>query len=163
MEILTTILTSTGATAIFLGVAAWLGRSWLDQQLRLRTDQQLERAKNELQSEMDVLQRRRDVYAKLAHEMRVFQRGDDKQHQGDRRQRFLQAYDEVCLWGSESVVDQLGRFLDLVRVDVEAQAAVTNPAQHDQMKVQAYEACIEAMRRDSGFPDTSFQYRVVDF
>lgn len=166
MEALTTILTSAGATAIFLGAAVWLGRTWVDQQLKLRTNQQLERARSDLQGEMDALVRRRDVYASLAHAMRVFQRNDEDEDQEKRLQRrrqFLRAYDEVCLWGSEPVVNQLGELLDIVRTDVEAEANAIDSVQHDYRKIQAYQACMDAMRRDSGFPNTSFQYRVVDF
>ena len=166
MDILTTILTSAGATTIFLVAAARLGWAWINQQFRSRANQELERVKNELQGEMDVLVRRRDVYAKLAHEMRVFLRVDnqlDQVKQAQQLQNFLKAYDEVCLWGAESVVNQLGELLDLSLVEAEAQAAATNLTQHNAQKLQAYQACIEEMRRDSGFPDTAFRYRVVGF
>ena len=126
-------------------------------------DRQVERLRNELEGEKDLLTRRRNVYAELANAMRVFQRSQrtwSAEERTERTNRFLKAYDEACLWASEPVIETVGGFLDLVLMDDRSHGRTRGS---EERKIEAYATCMEEMRRDSGFSDTKFKYRVVGF
>lgn len=155
MDTLVSILTSALTTALILAVVGVLGKAW--------ADRQVERFKNELEGEKDLLTRRRNVYAELANAMRVFQSSQREwsdEERAERGNRFLKAYDEACLWASEPVIGAVGKFLDLVLVDNRQHGQTLGTEGH---KKEAYAACMDEMRRDSGFSDTEFEYRIVGF
>ena len=64
MSALLGIATSAFTTALILAVVGVLSKAW--------ADRQVERLRNELEGEKDLLTRRRNVYAELANAMRVF-------------------------------------------------------------------------------------------
>lgn len=162
--ILTAVAAVGGAGVIIIGVSVWLGRviaSHLAQADRSRYERELTQLRSDLErshaTELDALVRKRDVYASIATTMRVFLKGD-RQASQEQRSAFLLAYDEGCLWASEAVVAALGDFLDLL---VRWTAGDQDVEQHDMQN--AYAACMGEMRRDSGFADTEFRYRIVSF
>jgi hypothetical protein len=155
LSTLINVATSAFTTILILALVRILSKAWLDRQL--------ERLKNELEGEMDLLTRRRDVYAELANAMRVFQRSQRQwsaEERTERGNRFLKAYDEACLWASEPVIETVGVFLDLVLVDERSHGQTKGT---EERKQKAYAACMEEMRKDSGFSNTGFKYRIVGF
>ena len=106
---------------------------------------------------MDALNRRRDVYSRLATALRVFV--DSNKHPDEKEKKeFLKAYDEGCLWASEAVIQALGKLIDIMQLNSKAKGMVSQ----SDMRA-AYTECVLAMRKDSGFPDSNFEYRFVTF
>lgn len=138
-----------GGAAIVFALSRWLGGVWANRIL------ENERAASEREHEL--LIRRRNVYAKLAISLRVFLRRHD-QIAPDNRELFLEAYDEASLWAPDEIMNEIGTFLDLNMQSVAAPGTVDQKAQQ-----AAYAKCIEAMRRDCGFPNSKFHYRVASF
>jgi hypothetical protein len=158
------ILSVGGAGLLITGLSSWLGRVWatrIADEERGRFAKELEGYKSELhqllEERRDALTRRRDVYARLVTSMRVFI-GGPRIVSDDEKQAFLVAFDHAALWASEEVVKSLGRFLEISVVHAASPQAVSN----DQFK-DAYRACVEAIRRDCGFPETEFKYPVIEF
>ena len=144
------ILGSGGSSAaIIQGRANWLGKIWAD---RL-----LEKQKATHASELEFLARRRDIYAKLAINMRVFLTPHEI-NKTDRRNEFLEAYDEAYLWSSQNVIEELGNFIDLIKKNT------SNPGSVSEIdKQQAYASCLHALRIDAGHKDSNICYRVISF
>jgi hypothetical protein len=145
-----------GATAISL-VLGYLGKRAIDSYASGR----LEAYKSELEllsnEHRDALTRKRDVYGRVATFMRVFLTGG-KQATDDQKRDFLIAFDQACLWASEDVALALVEFLQLSVRSTSEPGSVTN----EQFK-EGYRACLVAMRRDCGFPETTLKYPVVTF
>jgi hypothetical protein len=153
-----------GAGALILLLSGWLGRVWATRLAvadRARIDAELARLTHSLSqeasSELDALTRRRAIYARLATSMRIFLKGGDSASL-EKRHEFLAAYDEACVWASESVALSLGEFLD-----ANSRNAAQPSAENADVLKRAYGACIRAMREDSGFDNTAFEYRFVTF
>jgi hypothetical protein len=89
--------------------------------------------------------------------MRVFLSGG-KQATDDQKRDFLIAFDQACLWASEDVALALVEFLQLSVRNTSEPGSVSN----EQFK-DGYRACLVAMRRDCGFPETKLKYPVVTF
>jgi len=105
------------------------------------------------QKEFDALTRRREVYSRLATGMRVFVEAPLLSDANEKRE-FLTAYDQSCVWASEPVIEKLVLFLDVM------ERFPTDSSPHAmRQKKAAYEACVLAMRRDSGFPNSDFRFR----
>lgn len=143
------LLALGGGAAIVFALSKWLGGVWANRIL------ENERASSAREHEL--LIRRRNVYAKLAVSLRVFLRRQE-QIAPDNREKFLEAYDEASLWAPDAVMNEIGQFLDLNRQNIETPGAVAQTTQQE-----AYASCINSMRRDCGFPNTAFTYRVVSF
>lgn len=144
------ILLSLGGGAIIVAaLAKWLGGVWASRIL------ESERASHA--QELEILVRRRNIYANLATTLRVFLKPHDAKA-SDGREKFLAAYDEASLWAPDAVMNAVGSLLDLVKRNT---AALGSVPQEDLQA--AYELCIIEMRRDSGFPNTSYKYRIVSF
>jgi hypothetical protein len=168
----TTIWSTAGAVVLSLGgggvlvfaLSSWLGKVWatrIADAERARFSRDLESYKSDLQhlseERRDALTRKRDVYGRVAASMRVFLAGG--QHATDAEKReFLVAFDQATLWASEEVATTLGHFLEQSTRGTAQPGSVSN----DEFK-NAYRACLIAMRRDCGFPDTKFHYPVVTF
>lgn len=158
-----TLVTAVGgAAAVIVVLAGWLGRVWatrIAQEERARLDSEVERIKARLQrdtsAEVDALTRQRQVYARLAASLRVLLDGTLPAGV-DQKATLLRAYDVACLWAAEPVAEAVGELLDLVRAD-----RVRSTPQ-EQLR-RAYSNCVDAMRRDCGFPNTAFKYRLVSF
>ena len=149
LEIAAAIMASVGVSgAIIYGLSNWLGKVWAN---RLLEHDKLLTAK-----EIEVTTRKRDVYAKLAVNMRVFL--ENHNNQEDRRQTFLETYDEAFLWASDGVAESIGCFIDLVIVDDVAQETVPM-----EKKQKAYQKCLLEMRKDAGYPKTNETYRIASF
>jgi hypothetical protein len=143
------LLALGGGTAIVYAFAKWLGGVW--------ANRILENERASATREHELLIRRRNVYAKLAISLRVFLRPHEHNPQ-DNREKFLEAYDEAALWAPDEIMNAIGIFLDMNR---------QNTATPGSVKMEglqaAYADCIVAMRKDCGFPQTEFKYRVVSF
>jgi hypothetical protein len=158
------MLSLGGGAALVVGFSSWLGKIWADRiatSERARFTKELEGYKSELQhlleDRRDALSRKRDVYAKLVTSMRVFI-GGRRNVSDDEKRAFLEAFDHASLWASEEVTEQLAHFLEIsVRITNQA-GSISN----DEFK-NAYRACVVAIRRDCGFPETKFTYPVVQF
>ncbi|HCO95908.1 MAG TPA: hypothetical protein DIU00_18555 [Phycisphaerales bacterium] len=150
ISIAAAILGSVGAAgAIILGLSNWLGKVWAN---RL-----FEKDKLIASKKMEATRRKRDVYSKLAVNMRVFLASHDIT-KDDRRIKFLNTYDEAFLWASDEVIEQVGRFLDLIEKDTSKPSSVPMSA-----KRETYAKCLIIMRKDVGYPKTSANYRIVSF
>lgn len=155
-----------GAATVIVALAGWLGRVWatrIAQEERARLDAEVERIKARLQrdtsAEIDALTRQREVYARLAASLRVLLAGTVLRGV-EQKAALLDAYDVACLWAAEPVVEAVGELLDLVRV--ERVRSVPQEQLQEQLR-RAYTNCMDAMRRDCGFPNTAFKYRLVTF
>jgi hypothetical protein len=162
------IITLFGGFAVLVaGLSVWLGKVWanrISQRENGSLMAELETLKAKLiqltEEHSDALARRRDVYSKLANGMRALiaaekQRPDELK---ERRRLLLAAYDEACVWASEDVVVTLGILLDAFTPNSKR----AGPAPEAELRT-AFQNCILAMRRDSGFPDSTFEYRFVQF
>ena len=138
-----------GGAFIIFALSKWLGGGWAN---RILENERAESAR-----EHELLVRRRNVYAKLAVSLRVFLRRHEHDAP-DNREKFLEAYDEAALWAPDAVMNPIGEFIDLNRRNIAEPGSVSQNTMQD-----AYAACINAMRKDCGFPDTTFVYRVVSF
>lgn len=138
-----------GGAVLVFALAQWLGGIWA---ARI-----VERDKLSGAREQELLVRRRNVYGKLATSMRVFLSASVQKDDGA-QQGFLEAYDEAALWAPDGVMNAVGQLLDLIRKNTAQRGSVTeNELQ------RAYAAAITAMRKDCGFPSTTFEYRLVSF
>ena len=159
------VITSLGGSvAIILACSSWLGKVWatrIADAEKAKFAEDLERYRNELhqlaEERQDALTRKRDVYGRLAASMRVFLRTGTASTAEDKR-AFETAFDHAALWASEEVAKTIGSFLELSTRHTADRASVSN----DEFK-DAYRSCMNAMRRDCGFPDTTFNYPVVTF
>ena len=150
LEIIGAILFSlTGGAAVVFALSKWLGGVW--------AGRILENERSALVREQELLVRRRNVYAKLALNMRVFL-SSEKPATAEQKQAFLAAYDEAALWAAEDVAAQLSVFLDLMVKHTAAPGSVTQPALQ-----AAFVHCLTVMRKDCGFPNTAYVHRVVSF
>jgi hypothetical protein len=130
-------------------LSKWLGGVWAN---RILENERAQSAR-----EHELLIRRRNVYAKLALSLRVFLRRYELPAP-DNREKFLEAYDEAALWAPDAVVNLIGEFIDLNRRNAATPGSISQEAMQN-----AYAACISAMRKDCGFANTTFVYRVVSF
>lgn len=149
-KIALTILGSVGtAGAIIFGLSNWLGKVWAS---RL-----IESNKAKVTADLEHLSRKRDIYAKVAVNLRVFISSNEI-NKTDRKELFLEAYDEAYLWASTEVVQELGNFIDLLTKDVANPGSISNSD-----KKLSYAKCLHAMRQDSGHNDLEQVYRVASF
>ena len=143
------LLALGGGTAIVYALSKHLASLW--------AQRIIERDKDELSRQQELLIRRRNVYAKLAQSLRVFLASAIQPTEQDKR-AFLAAYDEAALWASEEVVAAVA-----VLLDINVQRSLnTKPVSQEAYKA-AFIHCITAMRQDSGFPGTEYQHRAVAF
>ena len=153
-EIAAAIMASVGASGVIIyGLSNWLGKVWAN---RLLEHDKLVTAK-----EIESTIRKRDIYAKLAVNMRVFLKSHDME-KDDRRQTFLEVYDEAFLWASDGVAKSVGDFIDLVIVKDTDQDTVKTKGSEEK-KQKAYTKCLLEMRKDAGYPKTKASYRIVSF
>ena len=144
------IIGSIGSSgAIILGMSNWLGKIWAD---RL-----IERERAKLKSDEEALVRKRDVYTKLAINMRVFLSSHGLK-KSDRREKFLEAYDEAYIWASQDVIETMDKFIELIQGHTAMPGSVPEQKRRD-----AYAACLHAMRKDSGHVHSKQCYRVASF
>jgi hypothetical protein len=143
------LLALGGGAAIVFALAKWLGGVWA---ARILESERLASAR-----EQELLVRRRNVYTKLSVSLRVFLSAATQGNPDDQK-RFLEAYDEAALWAPDEVMNAIGHLLDLIKTNTASRGTITEEALQD-----SYAACIAAMRRDCGFPNTKFNYRVVSF
>ena len=163
--LLAALLASVGtAGGIILALSGWLGKVWANRiadRERATFAKDLEQYRHQLSElaahQQDALVRRRDVYAALSTSMRVLL-GSGQAATDEQKREFLRAYDQSCLWASEGVADAIGELLDGMKTNVAAPGTVSQARLQD-----LYASCILAMRRDSGFPATGLNYRVVRF
>src|SRR5574337_461773 len=148
MRIVGAILLSFGGGAVIVAaLSGWLGALWAK---RILASEDANR-----QREFEALVRRRDVYPKLAVTMRaLLRRHEDPQIPEGLKDQFLAAYDQAAVWAPDPVMNAVGHLLDLSKGDATGQ-----PAGSQEQRQQAYVACITEMRKDSGFPDSTFAYR----
>jgi len=118
------LLTSIGGTAALLGLAVWLGKSWVGKRIeadvqhtynaklekeKAELQKQIEQFKQELTNSSDVVQKQRgkkaEVYEKLVsslfimHRTYLAQKDDDaadfEEGDAEKKQHFLSFYDEI--------------------------------------------------------------------
>jgi len=138
-----------GGAVLVFALAQWLGGIWA---ARI-----VEREKIIGVREQELLVRRRNVYGKLAVSMRVFLSASTHKDD-DGRKSFLEAYDEAALWAPDEVMNAVGQLLDLIRLNTAERGSVSESTLQ-----RSYAEAIAAMRRDCGFPSTTFEYRLVSF
>jgi hypothetical protein len=153
-----------GGAALVLVFSSWLGTVWATRMAdaeRARFARELEGFRHELRQladeQSDALTRKRDMYARLATTMRVFLSSAKPASTEDKRE-FLAALDLAALWASEDVAAALSSFLEHSVRNTNQPGSVSN----EEFK-NAYRACLNAMRKDCGFPNTRFSYPVVAF
>jgi hypothetical protein len=159
------VLASLGGGVVLVFVfSSWLGKVWatrIADSERARFARELEVHRSELgqlaETHRDSLVRKRDVYSRLSTSMRVFL-ATKTPASDSQKQEFLSAFDHAALWASEDVAIALAAFLECSVRNTANQGSVSN----EQFK-DAYRACLNAMRRDCGFPETRFNYPVVTF
>jgi hypothetical protein len=201
------ILASVGGAGVVLfGLSSWLGKVWASRIMerekaeliksidttKADLTRSIEREKavmafheehrsdiQELSSQrLDALNRKRDVYTRLATKMRIFLKAGMPPEQAESEKwAFLAAYDEGYLWGSEAVAAAIHHFIEMIEkkkiaddnlkvmpVNAPAYVKVQTEAQAlDTAAREAYQVCLLEMRKDSGFPDTVVGHRVVSF
>ena len=138
-----------GGVAIVFVLSKWLGGVW--------AGRILENERAELAREHELLVRRRNVYTKLALSMRVFLKSDTPSTT-EQKDAFLAAYDEAALWAAEDVAAELGKFLDMQIAHVKTPDSV-----NQQSLQERFVRCVTIMRKDCGFPKTTYTHRVVTF
>jgi len=163
-DLLVVLTTALGGSGAVVGLASWLGSIWSSRiaaRERASIDREFEAFRHQLAAISDERKdagvRRRDVYTKVATAMRVFLSSQVPATPDDKK-KFLEAYDVACLWASENVALAIGRFIDLMQQNTANPGSVPR----DLLKA-SYVVCMHEMRRDTGFPDTKFSYRVVNF
>jgi len=142
-----------GATVLVVALGKWLGGVWA---ARIIEGERAQAAR-----EQERLARQRGAYSKLSAALRVFLRREGEEWDESRNAelaKFDEAYDEAALWASDEVMNCVGVLLDLIKKVGEAQGTVSQ-----EVLIKAYADCVLSMRRDCGFPKTSFQYRVVHY
>jgi hypothetical protein len=146
------LLSLLGGSAVVFALSNWLGGVWAKRIL----DNEHEKSYRE----RELIMRKRDIYARLAKSMRVL--ADNGQPATDKeKQNFLAAYDEAALWATDEVMAQFGALLDMLPSTSGATGATPATSQ-DALKA-AYVHCITLMRKDTGFPQTTYNHRVVRF
>jgi hypothetical protein len=153
-----------GGGVVVFAFSSWLGKVWatrIAKAEKARFTRDLETYKAQLgqlaADRADALTRKRDIYGRLVTSMRVFSAKPGSASPEAQRE-FNAAYDQASLWASEEVAHAVGQLVDLLVRNSASSGAVSNDALKD-----AYRECVGAMRRDSGFPDTAYSYRVVTF
>jgi hypothetical protein len=144
------LLSLGGGAVIVFALAKWLGGVWAN---RILENERAQRAR-----EQELLIRRRDVYTKLATSLRVFLQRFERGLAADAPEKFLAAYDEASVWAPDSVMNRVGELID-INTTMKSRSDAFTPEQQR----AAFAACIEAMGRDAGFADTTFNYRVINF
>ncbi len=153
-QTLAAFLFSVGAAgAIIIAISKWLSG------LIAKRIEQSYKAKLQKKAadELDLLIRKRRVYASLIKSMRVFL-SSTRPATLEEKNEFLRSYDECCLWAPDEVLEAVGVFLDISIEHSRTKESI------DQKKYkEAYINCIEEIRKDSGFKGTSLNYRFVSF
>ena len=201
------LLSLGGAGVVLVGLSSWLGKVWASRILereKAELSKSIEATKAELtrsiehekavmaafheehkteiqelsSQRLDALNRRRDVYARLATKMRILLRADMPSEQREiNKWAFLAAYDEGYIWASEPVAAAIRDLLETMEQKAAADAnmrlmppnAPGYPQVHAAAQVldaeaqERYKRCLLEMRRDCGFPDSGVGYRVVSF
>ncbi len=143
------LLALGGGAAIVFALAKWLGGVWA---ARILENERLAGAR-----EQELLIRRRNVYTKLSVSLRVFLNASTRSNVDDQK-RFLEAYDEAALWAPDEVMNSVGHLLDLIKKNTASRGSVP-----EETLQTAYASAIAAMRKDCGFQNTKFNYRLVSF
>lgn len=207
-SVATAVLASVGGAGLLLiALSSWLARVWASRILErekadltrsievtkadltrsIESDKAtlsafLEEHRSELQQlatdRFDALNRRRDVYARLATKMRMLLRADMAIAQRESEKwAFLAAYDEGFIWASEGVTAAIRDLIDVVEAKTLAddnlrlmpanaprfESASAVSQDYDKKARVLYQRCLLEMRRDCGFPSTEAEYRVISF
>lgn len=143
-----------GWVVVVAGLLVYLGRL-VEQRINRREGSALTR-------EQDMLILKRKSYQAVARTLRVLQSRSDRRATEEEKDAFLAAYDESALWASEEVIHALGALLDLLTAsELARQTGRETPLPVE--KEAALVNCITAMRKDSGFRDTTYRHRIVSF
>ena len=201
------LLSLGGAGTLLVALSSWLGKVWASRLLerekaeliksiettKAELTRSIEQEKaamaafheehkaeiQELSSQrLDAVNRRRDVYARLATKMRILLRADMPSAQREQdKWAFLAAYDEGYIWATEPVAAAIRDLVETIEKKATADASVRvmppNAPGYPQAQAAAqaldveaqdrYKRCLLEMRRDCGFPDSGVGYRVVSF
>lgn len=153
------VVAAVGGTAtVVIALSGWLARviaNRIAQQDRARVDAEIERLRASLARDsaavIDARTRQREVYTRLASALRVFV--DSGEPTADAKSRFLQAYDDACIWAADPVVHAVEELIDQVQ---------QRPLDQERTK-SAYARTISAMRADAGHAGSVIDYRFVKF
>lgn len=196
-----------GAGAILLLLSGWLGKVWASrimerekaelvksiEERKTELTRSIEREKAEmakfheehrsellelLSQRQDALNRKRNVYTRLATSMRVLLKAEVQREQQEKDKRdFLEAYDRGYIWAGESVIRAIADLIETLeqKAAVDAQLSLTpaNAPNVQQIRAAAqtldataqtrYRRCMFEMRKDAGFADSTAEYRLVSF
>lgn len=123
------------------------GLTELVEGIKLINASEIEHLKSALQSEYEIIERRRRVYEEICDSLRVFINRNDASSEA--KNRFLKAYSASWLWASDAVLTALNLFVDLQIKHAQ------NPSSNDGFVLEcAYRNVVSAMRKDVGFVDT---------
>lgn len=138
-----------GGSVVVFALSKWLGGVWAN---RILEDKRAEIAR-----EYELLVRRRNVYTKLALAMRVFIASDESAT-SEQKASFLAAFDEAALWASEGVANEIHNFVKL-----QVAHSQTNGRINPKTMQNSFIRLVSEMRKDCGFPDTTYQHLIVNF
>ena len=131
---------------------------WLSELIAKRIEQSYKaKLEKKVADELDLLIRKRSVYNSLVKSMRVFL-SSNRPATVEEKNAFLSSYDECCLWAPDFVLESIGVFLD-----ISIEHGKTGTPIDQEAYSRAYTNCIEEIRKDSGFKDTSLNYRFISF
>lgn len=136
--------------AAIAALAGWIGKITAERIVGRETA----RIEKESREHQDAIVRRRDLYSRLATGLRVF----SSKASDEAKQDFLTAYDQSCVWASESVIQKVGELLDVM-----TRTNGDKSADAEKERKEAYATCILEMRRDAGFPASDFRFRFINF
>ena len=161
----------SGATAIFLVLMSLLIRSYLPAYAKQKAinfttkkdisdiTYQIERVKADISQETVLLEKRREVYERIADAMRIFISGHTSSNKIENE--FHSAYSACWLWAPDNLLTILNQFIQM-QMDY-----ASNPTFCTQMEMKKlYGKVILAMRQDVGFESTNVNeenYRFVQF
>jgi len=119
----------------------------------------VERIRAAISHETALLERRREVYERIANSLQIFIAGHAAT--AEQREEFHETYSACWLWAPDTILMALNNFIQM------QQDIVVDPASHNQDELKAcYSEIMLKMRRDVGFDKTEANqcgYKFVTF
>jgi hypothetical protein len=119
----------------------------------------VERVRAAIADESALLQKRREVYERIANSLRIFVQGHG--NSPERRQEFHAAYSACWLWAPDTVLESLNKFIRMQRANAAEGGTYPQTELHNQ-----YAEIMLRMRKNVGFPESVVKegdYQFVKF
>ena len=166
LELILSVATATLLVLVSLLIKSYLPAYVKEKAINLATTEdiaditkQIERVRADISQETVLLEKRREVYERIADAMRIFISGHPSSD--EIRDEFHSAYSACWLWAPDNLISVLNQFIKM-QLDY-----TSDPASHSQMEMKKlYGKVILAMRQDVGFESTNVNeesYRFVQF